>query len=275
MIRLTPSQKELLYKKIHFSKSLTRSYLRGYELVRNPKDNNLYYIKHGQEKYYGRPTENPKTWKYRFNRALYKEKKQRTGFVASISYLYADDTEYPSNLFFPDEISNCSSSASRTCKTEILVAQIFCKNDEFPELVPLDCIKEYEGFCDGKEIEEKLNQIEEINAKEAIPNTITYNPDGTILIEGKDFYLDSDFIIQPRKHGLLLDIRNRQVQFLSEKGDEWFDITDAEFQDILSVLRRSIKEECGFESAVVYGVTNFDNLINFTKYPFAPEINEF
>lgn len=275
MIRLTPSQKELLYKKVHFSKSLTRCYLRGYELVRNPKDNNLYYVKDGQEKIYGRPTENPKTWKYRFNRTLYKEKKQRTGFVASISYLYADDTEYPSNLFFPDEISNCSSSARRTCKTEILVAQIFCKNDEFPELVPLDCIKEYEGFCDGKEIEKKLNQIEEINAKEAIPNTITYNPDGTILIEGKDFYLDSDFIIQPRKHGLLLDIRNRQVQFLSEKGDEWFDITDAEFQDILSVLRRSIKEECGFEPAVVYGVTNFDNLINFTKYPFAPEINEF
>lgn len=274
MIRFTPSQKELLYKKVHFSKSLTRSYLRGYELVRNPKDNNLYYVKYGEEKYYGRPTKNQKTWKYRFYRNMYKEKKQRTGFVASISYIDLEAIEYPCNKF-STWISNCSSYARRICKTEILVAKIFYNNNDFPEDVPLDCIKEYEGFCDGKETEKKINSIEEVITKNAIPNTISYNPNGTILIEGKDFYLDSDFIIQPRKHGLLLDIKDRQVQFLSERGDEWFNITDAEFQNIISVLRRIIKEECGFEPTVVYGVTNFDKLINFTKYPFAPEINEF
>ena len=274
MIRLTPSQKKLLYKKVHFSKSLTRGYLIGYELIRNPKDNNLYYVKYSEEKYYERPTKNQKTWKYRFYRNMYKEKKQRTGFVASISYIDLDATEYPCNKF-STWISNCSSYARRICKTEILVAKIFYNNNDFPEDVPLDCIKEYEGFCDGKETEKIINRIEEINTKEAIPKTITYNSDGTILIEGKDFYLDSDFIIQPRKHGLLLDIRNRQVQFLSEKGDEWFDITDTDFQDILSVLKRTIKEDCGFEPTAIYGVTNFDKFINFTKYPFAPEINEF
>ena len=276
MIRLTSSQKELLYKKVHFSKSLTRYCLRGYELVRNPKDNNLYYVTEGQEKYYGKATENPKTWKYRFYRTLYKEKKQRTGLVASISYVCLDDIEYPYKKFVRyAEITNSNSCVLRTCKTNILVAKIFYNNNDFPEHVPLDCIKEYEGFCDGKETEKKINRIEEIITKKAIPNTISYNPDGTILIGGMDFYLDSDLVIQPRKHGLLLDIRNRQVQFLSEKGDEWFDITDAEFQDILSVLRRTIKEECGFEPIVVYGVTNFDKLVNFTNYPFAPEINEF
>lgn len=275
MIRLTPSQKRLLYKKVHFSKSLAWSRLRGYELIRDPKDNNLYYVKDGQEKYYGRPTENPKTWKNYFNRTL-EEKNQKTGFVANISYLYLNETEYPSNRFFRnDEITNCSSCVKRTCNNYVLVAEIFTKNDFFSQQVPLDCIKEYEEFCNGKETEKILNKIEEINNKEAIPNTITYNSDGTILIEGTDFYLDSDLTIQPRQHGLLLDIKNRQIKFLSEKKDEWFDITDAEFQNIILGLKGTIKEEYGFEPTVVYGATNFDKLVNFTNYPFAPEINEF
>lgn len=274
MIRLTPSQKELLYKKVHFSKSLTRYYLSGYKLVRNSEDNNLYYVKDKQEKYCGRPTKNQKTWKYCSYRNLYTEKKQRSGFVASISSTCFDSIEYPCDDFFT-EIPNCSSYAKQTGKTEILIAKIFYKNNDFPEHVPLDCIKEYEGFCDGKETEKKINCIEEIISKNDIPNEITYNPDGTILIEGSDFYLDSDLVIQPRQHRLLLDIMNRQVQFLSEKGDEWFDITDAEFQNIIFVLKKIIKEECGFEPTAVYGVTNFDKLVNFTNYPFAPEINEF
>ena len=276
MIHLTSSQKKLLFKKVHFSKSLSRKSIRGYELIRNQKDNNLYYIKDDQEKYYGRPTKNPNTWRINYIRNLYDGGKQKSGFVASIEYLDLCDMEYPENRFFgSDTISNCSSCVSTRWKTDVLVAKIYFKNDSFPETVPLDCMKEYEGFCDGKETEEKLNRIKAIQEKQPLQNIIKYNLDGTVLIEGKDFYLDSDLIIQERQHGLLLDIKNRQVQFLSEKDDEWFDITDTEYQEIISVLKRTIKEEHGFEPTVVYGTTNFDKLVNFTNYPFAPEINEF
>ena len=276
MIHLTPSQKKLLFKKVHFNKSLSRRSIRGYELIRNSKDNNLYYVKDNQEKYYGRPTKNPKTWKINYIRSLYDEGKQKSGFAVSIEYLDLCDMEYPENRFFgSDAISNCSFSVRNTWKTDILVAKIYFKNEYFPKTVPLDCIKEYEGFCDGKETEEMLKQIKAVQEKKPIPNTIKYNSNGTILIEGKDFYLDSDLNIQERQHGLLLDIRKRQAQLMSEKDDEWFDITDTEYQEIISVLKRTIKEEHGFEPTVIYGTTNFDKLVNFTNYPFAPEINEF
>ncbi len=100
MIHLKPSQKKLLNTKVHFTKSLPRNSIRGYELIRNPKDNNFYYIKDNQKKYYGRAAKNPKTWKINFNKSLYSEKKQKSGFVASINCFYLCEMEYPEKYFF-------------------------------------------------------------------------------------------------------------------------------------------------------------------------------
>lgn len=276
MIKLTPAQKKLLYTKVHFSKSISSSLIRGYELIRNPKDNNLYYVKDDKGKYFGKATENPKTWKLRIKQNLYDEGKQRSGFVASIVYNYLFEVEYPEKTTpFFHEISDCSFCVRRTYEKDILIAIIYFKNEYYPKRVPLDCIKEYEGFCNGKETEEIIMRIKAFMEKQSPSNIIQFNQDGTVRIEGKDFYQDSDLCVHERPHGLLLDIKNRNVQFLSEKDDEWFNITDSEFKEIISVLKRTIKEEAGFEPSVIYGATNFDKLVNFTKYPFAPEINEF
>ena len=36
-----------------------------------------------------------------------------------------------------------------------------------------------------------------------------------------------------------------------------------------------MKEACGFEPSTVYGDTNFERLVNFAAFPFAPEVNAF
>ena len=62
---------------------------------------------------------------------------------------------------------------------------------------------------------------------------------------------------------------------ISEKDDEWFLITDEEYSIIMEIMNKQMKEECGSVPDLSYGVTNYDRLVKFANFPFAPELNEF
>ena len=106
-------------------------------------------------------------------------------------------------------------------------------------------------------------------------NSITFHDDGRIEIENLYYNLDPETVeLLELKRYLVLDVHNRTARFYAEVGNECFNIWDEEYEQILSAMKDQMKEECGFVPDLSYGENNFDRLVNFARFPFAPELNE-
>ena len=176
-----------------------------------------------------------------------------------------------------------------------MAATVFYRNG-CKRIVPLDCIVEYEGYTNGKETEYILNNLEKLisidtpikenftyedgklesKLKYICPTKISEKDDGTVEIENTYFCINSETgeLVQLKRY-LTLNVRKRISRVFADKGDEWFHITDEEYSKIMEIMNNQMKEECGFVPDLAYGVTNFDRLVNFANFPFAPELNEF
>ena len=75
-------------------------------------------------------------------------------------------------------------------------------------LVPLTCIKEYEGFSNGANVDRVIKNIEAVE-KFGGKNQITQKDDGSIEIENTFLYLDFGFNLRKANNKLILDAANR------------------------------------------------------------------
>ncbi|MDO5774592.1 MAG: hypothetical protein Q4P16_09815 [Spirochaetales bacterium] len=272
---LTSEEKKLMFQIVNCTKYLSPIY-KKYSLKHNLQDNNWYFKKNSSYinstddiKYYEKATDNFCTKKHNLKYEL-KEKKFkgvvvriRKEYISTILGVYKNDDE--ESGFYPKRLNGCY----------ILVATVFFGNG-LKRIVPLDCIKEYKNFSDGNITKKYLEDLDKISENKPAPNVITTDDEGNIQIKNSYYFMDPEkwdcFIFE---RYLILNIHKRSVKFLASKNNEWFSITDEEYSKIMDLLKSQIKNEYGFIPKSSYGQTNFDKLVNFTKYPFAPELNEF
>ena len=67
----------------------------------------------------------------------------------------------------------------------------------------------------------------------------------------------------------------KNVVRIFAEDDGFFNISDSEYSTVLSHMKKAMKEACGFEPSTVYGDTNYERLLHFAAFPFAPEVNAF
>ena len=268
------AERKLLFKQIHCTKYLKKIPC-IYSLEYNECDGQWYYNRlDTEEKNYIRPTEDKKTWKYNFTYKVVE--KEFSGVIEKIQCVaiaiplgvYENSAEYVPISFMEsvEGVAFC-----------IPVATI-CYQNERRRFVPLSCIKEYEGFDNGTSLEHTVDNIRKVQNYDS-KNRITLNTDNTIEIENTFLYLDSSKEIHESKRKLILNVKERRFHcfFDTEEisGDNYFKISDDEYNAILGMMKTKMKNECGFEPDLAYGETNYDRLVNFVCYPFAPELNKF
>ncbi|MBQ5471089.1 MAG: PcfJ domain-containing protein [Treponema sp.] len=272
---LTPEEKSILLKPVHCTKYLTPC-SGNYYLSHNEEDNNWYFIQDGKrDDYVGRASDKKSSFVY--TRKFELKYKEFEGVVTKIStvVLFTFLGVYnQSDIFEPATVYACNYAPTKNNGYTITAATVFFRNGG-KRIVPLDCIREYAGFTDGEESSRIMENLEAV-IQSSSSNTISYKRNGDIEIKNSYYSFDcGDGEIIPQNRYLILNVKNRQTKILSEKGNEWFRITDEEYQQIQDVMNRQMKEECGFVPDLAYGQTNFDRLVNFANYPFSPEINEF
>lgn len=273
-MKLTPAEKAIILKPVHCTKYLTPAHGK-FHLEHNEEDNN-WYFEYKRDVYAGKASDNISS--HLHNQKFELKEKDFEGVVTKISKVVLSTTlGVYENSDYADVESTayaCKYSPTKSDGCSITAATVFFRNG-CKRIVPLDCIKEYVGFTDGKESSRIMKNLETFIEGQST-NTITYRENGDIEIENSYFSFDYEHAeLLPLKRYLILNVRNRQSKVISEKGNEWFTITDEEYQQIMDVMNRQMKEECGFIPDLAYGQTNFDRLENFANYPFAPEINAF
>lgn len=289
---LTPVQKKLIFQKVHCTKYLKATH-GNYYLEHNDQDNSWYYRKdRNLEQYAGKASINMNNWKHNLKYEL--KDKEFSGVVVKIGKVCISTTlgiyNYDTNSLYA-----CDFVPSKKDGCSVMAATVFYRNG-CKRIVPLDCIVEYEGYMNGKETEYILNNLEKLisidtpvkdyftyedgnlesKQKYICPNKISLKDDGTIEIENPYFCINSETgeLIQLKRY-LTLNVKKRISRVFANKGDKWFNITDEEYSKIMEIMNNQMKEECGFIPDLSYGVTNFDRLVNFANFPFAPELNEF
>ena len=268
-----PNYKSLLLKQVHCSKYLKRARAK-YCLERNERDNNWYYkqIDKNENTLEKAGYELEETLKQNIKYEL--KEREFSGVVAKIEML-----QFSTFLGIEEDQENCLQdlySFFKPIKTDgfsIPVATVFYQNGR-KRLVPLTCIKEYEDFSNGANVERVIKNIEAVE-KFGGKNQITQKNDGSIEIENTFLYLDYGFNIKESNRMLVLDIANRTVRWNGGIGSDFFKISDEEYKNVLGMMKEQMKKECGFEPKLVYGETNYDRLINFTCAPFNSELAEF
>ncbi len=290
---LTSEEKKLMFQIVNCTKYLSPIH-KKYYLKHNLQDNNWYFKKYidyssfystDDINYYEKATDNFCTKKHNLKYELKEKKfkgvvvKIRKEFISTILGVYKNYDEesdfysekntvyynYEGFNFYRKNINGCY----------ILAATVFFGNG-LKRIVPLDCIKEYKDFSDGNTTKKHLEDLDKISEDKPAPNVITIDDKGIIQIKNFYYFMDPEkweFFILERY--LILNIQERSVSFVAAKNNEWFAINDEEYSKIMDLLKSQIKKECGFVPKSSYGQTNFDRLVNFTKYPFAPELNEF
>ena len=289
---LTPMQKKLILQTVHCTKYLKATH-GNYVLEHNEKDNNWYYLKDwNREQYAGKASINPNNWKHNLKYEL--KDKEFSGVVVKIENVLLSTTL---GIYEKDtnDLDACDYAPSKNDGCSVMAATVFYRNG-CKRIVPLDCIVEYEGYTNGKETEYILNNLEKLisidtpikdyftnedgnlesKLKYICPNKISEKDDGTVEIENTYFCINSETgeLVQLKRY-LTLNVRKRTSRVFADKDDEWFNITDDEYSKIMEIMNKQMKEECGFVPDLSYGVTNFDQLVNFANFPFAPELNEF
>lgn len=289
---LTPMQKKLILQTVHCTKYLKATH-GNYVLEHNEQDNNWYYLKDwNREQYAGRASTSPINWKHNLKYEL--KDKAFSGVVVKIENVLLSTTL---GIYEKDtnDLEACDYAPSKNDGCSVMAATVFYRNG-CKRIVPLDYIVEYEGYTNGKETEYILNNLEKLisidtpikdyftnedgNLKSKLkyicPNKISEKDDGTVEIENTYFCINSKTgeLVQLKRY-LTLNVRKRTSRVFADKDDEWFNITDEEYSKIMEIMNKQMKEECGFVPDLSYGVTNFNRLVNFANFPFAPELNEF
>lgn len=153
--------------------------------------------------------------------------------------------------------------------------QLFFYRNGCKRIVPLDCIKESEDFSNGKETRRIMKNLEQLISADVTKNVVTVNPGGIIEVENSYICMNPETAeLLNLKRYLVLDVRNRRASCYAEEGNEWFNISDDDYNQIMDVMNSQMKEDCGFIPDLSYGETNFDRLVNFARFPFAPVLNE-
>lgn len=271
---LTPEEKAILFKPVHCTKYLT-SVHGNYHLFHNEQDNNWYFIKDNmREDYAGKASENISS--YVHNKKFELKDKHFEGVVVKVSQIVLSTIlgVYDHTNILDTKFCACNYAPAKKKGCSITAATVFFRNG-CKRILPLDCIKEFKGFSDGKETSRIMKNLDAFIESRSL-NTISYKENGDIEIENSYYSFDYESAeLLSLKRYLKLSVKNRKTTVIAEEGNEWFTIKDEEYQQIMDVMNKQIQEECGFVPDLSYGQTNYDRLVNFTNYPFAPEINEF
>lgn len=274
MIKPTKEQRGLLLKEVHCTKYLRQKKCDYYLKLSEQTDYWYYSNYNDNNKSIRKATRSPLTWKY--NLIFELKEKEFSGVVTRITEMNIAKllglinnnitNELPALCTFPKKIDVCS----------ILVATVYYGNNR-KRLVPLECIKESKKYTDGYEIEKMINNIKSVNNDEI--NTISFHSDGSVQIGNTSFFLDLSAPESPlsriNRYIMLNPVKNVSRIFTDDDDDGYFNISDSEYLTIMSYMKKSMKEECGFEPSSVYGDTNYERLLNFAAFPFAPEVNAF
>ena len=267
-MRLTPELKKLVLQPVHCTGYLVPTH-GNFCLSHNEYDNNWYFRKNFNRDYYsGFATDNLSSWKH--NRKFEFKEVEFTGVVVKIDRVLVSTTL---GVYKRERsLHACDYAPSKGEGCSVIAATVFYRNG-CKRIVPMDCIQESEDFSNGHNTKFLMQQLELI-IEETSENTITFNDDGRIEIENTYFNLNPETteLIQLKRY-LVLDVHNRRASFYAEAGNEWFNIWDDEYEKIMSAMNAQMKDECGFVPDLSYGETNFSRLVNFARYPFAPELN--
>ena len=272
-MKLTAPLKKLMLQAVHCTGYLSQTH-GNYWLEHNEYDNKWYFRKNPlRDNYAGVATDNISSWKH--NRKYELKEKEFTGVVVKIDRVlistmlgtfkraYGGDRIYPCD-FAPSKQNGCS----------VIAATVFYRNG-CKRIVPLDCIKESEDFSNGKETKRIMKNLEQVISDDITRNAITVKPNGIIEIENSYSCMNPETAeLLNLKRYLVLDVLNRRAIYYTEEGNEWFNISDDDYNQIMDVMNSQMKEECGFVPNMSYGETNFNRLVNFARFPFAPVLNE-
>ena len=270
-MKLTPELKKLILQPVHCTGYLVA--IHGiFSLNHNEYDNKWYFRKnYNRNNYEGIATDNPSSWKH--NRKYELREKEFSGVIVKIDRILVSTTFGVYKREARDDLYAYDYAPSRQDGCSVIAATIFYKNG-CKRVVPLDCIQEASEFSNGKETKALMKKLETLIESHS-KNTITYHNDGRIEIENQYYNLNSETSkLLELKRYLILDVRNRAARIYAEPGNECFNIWDEEYEQIMSAMNEQMKDECGFVPDLSYGENNFDRLVNFARFPFAPELNE-
>ena len=272
-MKLTAQLKKLILQSVHCTGYLSQRY-GNYRLEHNEYDNKWYFKKKfSKDNYDGVATDSISSWKH--NRKYELKEKEFAGVVVKIDRVLISTLLGTYKRAYRDEyIYSCDFAPSRQDGCSVLAATVFFRNG-CKRIVPLDCIKESEDFSNGKETRRIMTNLEQLISEDIKKNVVTVKPDGIIEIENSYISMNPETAeLLNLKRYLVLDVRNRRASWYAEEGNEWFNISDAEYNQIMDVMNSQMKEDCGFVPDLSYGETNFDRLVNFARFPFAPVLNE-
>ncbi len=271
MLKLNEEQKKILLKHV-----LCTGYLKEfhgpYHLEYSPPGDDKWYFKTHSFSYYGLATPFKNSWKHNFKYEL--KKKEFHGVVVKIEEIALSSLlgVVKNNKC---NITSCSHVPWREDGIKTIAATVYFNNG-WKRLVPLDCICEYIDFSDGADTMEKIRTVHILEESDFFQNKITVQEDGSIEIANSYSFYNMDLQkIEQKERKLILNVRKRTAVIYPDYTNNWFDIKDEECEKCLDIMKKQMKEECGFEPDVIYGETNYDILANFASYPFNPELNEF
>jgi len=272
-MKLSPEHKKLVLQTVHCTGYLSKT--RGnYRLEHNEYGNKWYFRKNPlRDSYAGVATDNISSWKH--NRKYELKENEFTGVIVKIDRVLVSTTlgvykrDYRGNRIY-----SCDFAPSKQDGCSVIAAIVFFRNG-CKRIVPLDCIKESENFSNGNETRRIMKNLEQLISDDVTKNAITVNPDGIIEIENSYSCMNPETAeLLKLKRYLVLDVRNRRACCYAEEGNEWFNISDDDYNQIMDIMNTQMKAECGFVPDLSYGETNFDRLVNFSRFPFAPVLNE-
>ena len=272
-MKLTAPLKKLMLQAVHCTGYLSQAH-GNFRLEHNEYDNKWYFEKNfSRDNYAGVATDNISSWKH--NRKYKLKEKEFTGVIVKIDrVLLSTLLGTFKRAYGGDHIYSCDFAPSKQDGCSVLAATVYYRNG-CKRIVPLDCIKESEDFSNGKETRRIMKNLEQLISEDVTKNVVTVNSDGIIEIENSYICMNPETAeLLNLKRYLVLDVRNRRASCYAEEGNEWFNISDDNYNQIMDVMNSQMKEEYGFVPDLSYGETNFDRLVNFARFPFAPVLNE-
>ena len=270
-MKLTPEYKKLILHPVHCTGYLAAVY-GNFHLHHNEYDNKWYYqMKGNQDLFAGIATENPLSWKHNLKYEF--KEKEFSGIIVKI------DRVLVSTILGIYKRKSQQCVYAYDCKPakydgfDVIAATVYFRNG-CKRIVPLDCIQEAKEFSNGNDTKLLMQQLELLVENQS-ENIISFHEDGLIEIENiyYELNLSTERLIRLSRY-LVLNVQKRIARFFGDEGNEWFNISDEEYDKILSVMHGQMKEECGFIPDLSYGENNFDRLVNYARFPFAPELNE-
>ena len=270
-MKLSPEHKKLILQPVHCTGYLSPSH-GNFCLEHNEYDNKWYFQKDfNRDSFAGIATDNISSWKH--NRKFEFKETEFSGVIVKIDRVIVSTTLGVYSMDDRGKLCACDYAPSRRNGCLVIAATVFYRNG-CKRIVPLDCIQEAAEFTNGKETKALMKKLSSLIENQS-ENTITYNEDGRIEIENQYYNLDPETTeLLELKRYLVLDVHNRGARFYAEVGNECFNICDEEYEQIMAVMNEQMKDECGFVPDLSYGENNFDRLVNFARFPFAPELNE-